>query len=110
MAALNHRNINYIKRILDNYELTDFQKQVLLFTCTIPKGKTLSYKEVATAIGHPNSYRAVGTALRKNPLPVIIPCHRVIRKNGELGKYSNGGTNAKRDILRKEGYIGKPAA
>ncbi|ASI13454.1 O6-methylguanine-DNA--protein-cysteine methyltransferase [Candidatus Mancarchaeum acidiphilum] len=110
MASSDCKGSDRIKRMLGKYGLTDFQKRVLLFVCTIPKGKTMSYKEVAVAIGHPNSYRAVGTALKENPLPILIPCHRVIRADGKLGEYSNGGTDAKRRILKEEGYIGKPAA
>jgi len=64
-----------------------------------------TYGEIAKKIGHPGAARAVGTALAKNPLPLIVPCHRVIRSKGELGGFSAGDTNLKRRLLGKEGII-----
>jgi O-6-methylguanine DNA methyltransferase len=87
---------------LGDYGLTDFQRAVLIETMKIPKGQTISYKELARRINHPNAYRAVGTALKKNPLPVKIPCHRVIRSNGSIGNYSGGGTPKKLALLLSE--------
>lgn len=69
----------------------------------IPKGKTLSYKEVAQKAGSPRAYRAVGNILNKNHDP-NIPCHRVIRSDGTTGGY-NKGSNQKIVILKKEGVI-----
>jgi methylated-DNA-[protein]-cysteine S-methyltransferase len=70
----------------------------------IPTGETRSYKEVAEAIGHPNSSRAVANACASNPHPVIIPCHRVIRSDGGLGGYSGGGgMETKLGLLNSEG-------
>lgn len=69
---------------------TPFQEKVWQELLKIPYGKTKTYKEIASAIGHPNAYRAVGQACKKNPLPIIIPCHRVIGSNGNLGGYSRG--------------------
>mgnify|MGYP001239648846 CR=1 FL=1 len=60
------------------------------------------YKEIAIAIRRPKSYRAVANACGKNPYPVEIPCHRVIRSNGEIGGYSTGGSKVKRILLSKE--------
>ncbi|MEM4088913.1 MAG: MGMT family protein, partial [Candidatus Micrarchaeaceae archaeon] len=71
-------------------------------TLKIPKGRTASYKEIAVRIGYPNAYRAVGTALSKNPLPVVIPCHRVILSNGKIGNYSAGGPKKKLALLNAE--------
>ena len=69
----------------------------------IPYGNTKTYKEVATAIGKPNAYRAVANACGKNPQAIKIPCHRVIRSDGKLGGYSApGGTAAKRRLLKEE--------
>ncbi len=85
--------------------LTDFQIDVLLATMKIPKGEVATYKEVARMAGHPNAYRAAGTALRKNPLAPMIPCHRVIKSDGSLGNYSSGGTKRKKAILQKENAI-----
>jgi methylated-DNA-[protein]-cysteine S-methyltransferase len=92
-----------LTEVLDTYNLTDFQKKVLLATLSIKRGQTRSYRQIAEQIGHRNAYRAVGTALRKNPLPITIPCHRVVKSDGTLGMYSNGGTGRKRALLAKEG-------
>ncbi len=71
---------------LDNY--TDFQKEILQTVRKIPYGETRSYKEAAEAAGYPRAYRAVGNTMRNNPLPLIIPCHRVIKSDGSLGGFS----------------------
>ena len=81
--------------------LTPFQRKVLEVVKTIPSGETRSYKWVAERMGNPKSARAVGQALKRNPYPVIIPCHRVIRSNGKLGGYSKG-IQKKRKLLKKE--------
>lgn len=65
--------------------ITEFQQKVYDFVKTIPKGKTATYKEVAVAIGRPKAYRAVGNVLNKNPFAPIVPCHRVIKSNGDIG-------------------------
>ena len=81
---------------------TEFQIKVWNEIAKIPKGKTKSYKEIAKAIGRPKSYRAVANACGKNPFPIEIPCHRVIKSNGELGGYSaKGGLKAKRILLSR---------
>ena len=85
--------------------LTPFQRKVLEVVKTILSGETRSYKWVAERIGNPKAARAVGQALKKNPYPGIIPCHRVIRSNGKLGGYSKG-MQKKRKLLKKEGAIG----
>lgn len=83
---------------------TPFQKKVWQAISKIPKGKTLTYKELATKIGQPNAIRAVANAVGANPLVVQIPCHRVVRSDGTLGGYSGrGGVKAKRALLLKEG-------
>lgn len=82
---------------------TFFQKKVWRELSKIPKGETRTYKEIAIAIGHPKSARAVANACGKNPQPIKIPCHRVIRSDGKLGGYSaQGGTAAKLRILKEE--------
>ena len=82
---------------------TEFQIKVWKEILKIPKGKTKSYKEIAIAIGRPKSSRAVANACGKNPYPIEIPCHRVIKSNGELGGYSaKSGSKAKRILLSKE--------
>ena len=72
----------------------------------IPFGQTRSYKQIAINIGHPKAARAVANACGKNPKPIIIPCHRVIRTNGKIGGFSApGGSKTKRQLLAKEGVI-----
>lgn len=95
-----------ILKMLDGYDLTDFQKEVLVVTGGIEKGKVLTYKQVAEKTGHGKAYRAVGSALKKNPLAPTIPCHRVIKSDGDLGNYSGtGGRRKKRELLLSEGAI-----
>jgi O-6-methylguanine DNA methyltransferase len=72
---------------------------------TIPYGTTCSYRDIAERIGYPRAYRAVGTANGANPIPVIVPCHRVIGKDGSLRGYG-GGLTMKERLLRLEGAIG----
>ena len=81
---------------------TDFQKQVWNALLDIDKGSTSSYGEIAEAIERPKSHRAVGTAVGQNPVSLIVPCHRVIQKNGVIGNYL-WGTDIKRQILKEEG-------
>ncbi|MDE1857402.1 MAG: MGMT family protein [Candidatus Micrarchaeota archaeon] len=68
----------------------------------VPRGKVVTYKDLARMAGRPNAYRAVGTAMRKNPLPIVIPCHRVVRSDGDIGDYSNGGRARKIRLLKSE--------
>ena len=83
---------------------TYFQKKVWNEVKKIPKGEVRTYKEIAAAIGKPNSARAVANACGKNPKPIEIPCHRVIRSDGCLGGYSGkGGVYTKRKLLKREG-------
>jgi len=86
---------------METVVVTKFQQKVYDVVKMIPKGKTMSYKEVAIAIGNPNSYRAVGNALNKNPFVGIVPCHRVIRSNGDVGGFALG-TNKKVKLLKDE--------
>ncbi len=85
------------------YELdgTAFQKKVWEELTKIPYGETRTYKEIAVAIGNPNASRAVGMANNKNPLMMIVPCHRVIGANGKLVGYG-GGLAMKRELLAME--------
>lgn len=82
-------------------EGTEFQKKVWSELLKIPFGKTVSYKDIAQALKNPGASRAVGTANRQNPICIIIPCHRVINENGELGGYS-GGLRVKKFLLSLE--------
>ena len=83
--------------------LTPFEREVLLKTLEIPRGEVRSYGWIAREIGRPGAVRAVGTALGHNPIPYLIPCHRVVRSDGHLGQYSSGGPDAKRRVLAVEG-------
>ena len=80
---------------------TKFQKQVWTALCEIPYGETRSYKQIAEAIGNPKAVRAVGMANNRNPLLVLVPCHRVIGSNGQLVGYA-GGLDKKEFLLRLE--------
>ena len=82
-------------------EGTEFQTRVWKELAKIPYGKTVSYKDIASRINHKKAFRAVGTANGKNPVPIIIPCHRVIAADGKLGGYS-GGLKIKKQLLRLE--------
>ena len=82
-------------------EGTDFQLKVWKRLCDIPYGKTISYGELARRIGNPNASRAVGLANGSNPIPIIIPCHRVIGSNGKLTGYG-GGLPIKEKLLALE--------
>ena len=84
-----------------HYEGTDFQKKVWQEIAHIPFGKTITYSELAGRTKSPNAIRAAGTATGKNPLCIIIPCHRVIGKDGGIGGYG-GGLDRKRHLLQLE--------
>lgn len=86
---------------LDISKGTKFQKSVWKELLKIPFGKLITYKDIANKLGRPNSYRAVGNAFGANPLPIVIPCHRVVSKTG-LGGYSCG-INYKKKLLEHEG-------
>lgn len=81
-----------------------FKEKVLNVVKKIPKGKTMTYKEVAKKAGSPKAFRAVGSIMAKNFNPEV-PCHRVIKSDGTLGNYNRGGTKTKERILRQEGVI-----
>jgi len=87
---------------LDLRGSTPFQRMVWEQTVTIPYGEVRSYGWLAEEIGHPKAAKAVGRSLAFNPLPIVIPCHRVVRKNGKLGGFS-GGLKLKRRLLELEG-------
>jgi methylated-DNA-[protein]-cysteine S-methyltransferase len=81
---------------------TDFQRSVWLGLAEIPYGKTVSYAELAAMVGRPHAYRAVGQANGSNPIPIVLPCHRVVASGGGLGGYG-GGLPMKRQLLALEG-------
>jgi AraC family transcriptional regulator of adaptative response/methylated-DNA-[protein]-cysteine methyltransferase len=83
---------------------TNFQIKVWEALLRIPEGTAVSYGSLADAVGHPGAQRAVGTAVGHNPVAYLIPCHRVLRTNGEIGGY-HWGTTRKRAILARESAI-----
>ena len=83
---------------------TEFQQKVWQALTTIPFGTTWSYQDLANAIGNPKAVRAVGLANGKNPISIIVPCHRVIGKNGKLTGYA-GGLERKEGLLKHEGAL-----
>ncbi len=85
---------------------TDFQQKVWHQLIKIPYGQTRSYKDIAEAIGRPKAYRAVGMANNKNPISIVVPCHRVIGTNGKLVGYA-GGIDIKKALLKLEGALPK---
>lgn len=88
---------------IDKLPGTDFQHDVWKALIKIPYGETRTYSQIAKMSGHPNAVRAVANAIGKNPLPPVIPCHRVIRNDGKIGGYSApGGIEQKKKLLNKE--------
>lgn len=87
---------------LDWSGATAFQQSVWRALLGIDSGKTMSYSEIAAQIGHPGAARAVGGACGANPIPVLVPCHRVLAANRRIGGFS-GGLDWKRQLLRNEG-------
>ena len=89
---------------LDYGLATSFQRLVFGALLQVPAGQVVSYGELARAIGRPGAGRGVGSALAHNPLPILVPCHRVIRKDGTLAGYS-GGVHIKERLLTLEGVM-----
>lgn len=81
-----------------------FADRVLAVVAAIPRGETKTYGKVAMLAGNPGAARAVGTLMRKN-FRSDIPCHRVVRSDGTLGRYNRGGTERKRELLIEEGAL-----
>jgi O-6-methylguanine DNA methyltransferase len=82
--------------------LTDFEREVYRALAAVPYGTALSYRDLATAAGHPDAYRAAGSVMARNELPVILPCHRVVKNDGRLGFYGDDPAWKAR-LLRLEG-------
>lgn len=78
--------------------------EVYSLVSKIPKGSVATYGDIAKALSRPRAARAIGTILRKNPNPIIVPCHRVVLHNGKIGGYAFGA-RAKKDLLKREGLI-----
>lgn len=87
---------------VDLTELSEFERRVLEAARGIPFGEVVAYSDLARRIGKPKAARAVGNALGHNPVAIVVPCHRVVRRDGSLGGYT-GGVHYKRHLLRIEG-------
>ncbi|MDO9566329.1 MAG: methylated-DNA--[protein]-cysteine S-methyltransferase [Candidatus Desulfaltia sp.] len=94
--------VSFSLKFIDITQCYDFQKKVLLETRQIPRGKVISYGRLADRILAPGAARAVGSALAKNPFPLVIPCHRVVKSTGYLGNFG-GGSEMKKFLLQMEG-------
>lgn len=91
---------------VDLRAITPFQRSVLLAARGVPRGQVATYAEIARRIGKPRAFRAVGQALRHNPIPIVLPCHRVISSDGTLGGYGGAlGSARKIELLKLEGVI-----
>jgi methylated-DNA-[protein]-cysteine S-methyltransferase len=101
-AFCSGENVSIEMDMLDLSICGMFQQLVLKAEHAIPRGKVSTYGRIARHIGHPGAARAVGTALAKNPFPLVIPCHRAVREDGRLGGF-RGGTAMKRRLLELEG-------
>jgi len=115
MAAWHQLTITAVKNVLagraagplpplDLSAGTEFQRAVWQAMLRIPSGRTRSYGELAAEIGNPQAVRAVGGACGANPIPVLVPCHRVLAAGGKIGGFS-GGLDWKRKLLAREGVI-----
>lgn len=90
-------------RAVDISWLPEFQRRVLEKTGEIPRGEVRPYSWIAKELGRPGAARAVGSALARNPIPFVIPCHRVVRADASFGEYSGGGPEVKLSLLEWEG-------
>ncbi len=111
LTTLGHQLDTYFKGTavtftgpLDFLRGTDFQKSVWSIVHKIPYGQTTTYGTIAQTLGKPGAVRAVGAANGANPIPIVVPCHRVIQSDGRLGGYS-GGLDIKDALLRLEGAV-----
>ncbi len=94
-------NVDFDDQVLDPHQATDFQSRVWEMVRCIPRGEVRSYGWVAAQVGSPQSARAVGRALATNPLPIVVPCHRVVGRSGELIGFA-AGLDMKRRLLELE--------
>lgn len=88
---------------LDLSMVTPFERQVMKETAAIPRGQTSTYLQLARQVGKPGASRAVGGVMRRNPILLLVPCHRVVASSGVIGNYSAGGAAVKRRLLELEG-------
>ena len=113
MSAARDQIEAYLRGNLKQFDLpidwstsTAFQQQVLKETCKIAYGQVKTYADIANALGNPKAIRAVGGAVARNPMPLVIPCHRVVSLHGKLRGYSGrGGVQTKAWLLQMEGHL-----
>ena len=98
VAAYFEGDVEAIEEIEIDPQGTDFQVAVWRAIREVPAGKTVSYQDIARAVGKPSAYRAVGTATGRNPVGIAVPCHRIVRSDGGLGGYGGG-------LHRKEWFL-----
>jgi len=106
LASAIRRRLDGDRRVripLDLRGHTPFEVMVWMKALEIPRGEVRPYGWIAAEIGRPKAVRAVGSALAHNPVPLVVPCHRVVRSDGLIGQYSMGGADAKRRVLAAEG-------
>ena len=89
---------------LDLSYVTPFRRDVLLETARVPRGEVASYAEIARRVGRPLACRAVGNTMRTNPVPLVVPCHRIVASDGGVGGFG-GGLDMKRRLLALEGAV-----
>lgn len=104
---LNEKDYKFSLKYLNLDKLSSFQRKVLMEEFKTKKGTVNSYKHLAKKIGNPKAYRAVGSALSKNPYPIVIPCHRTVKSDRTLGGYAGlkEGIETKKTLLEIEGLI-----
>src|SRR5262249_48477128 len=85
---------------------SEFQRRALTGLRAVPPGAVISYQGLAAALGHPDAQRAIGNTMASNPIPIFVPCHRVIKSDGSIGNYG-GGVKRKIILLRTEGFVVK---
>jgi O-6-methylguanine DNA methyltransferase len=90
-----------VGRFCDAHGFTGFETEIYRALAAVPYGETLSYRDLAVAAGRPHAWRAAGSAMALNPLPVILPCHRVVRSDGTLGEYGDDPTWKERLLLHE---------
>lgn len=98
VAAYFEGDVESIDEIEIDPQGTEFQRSVWQAIREVPAGKTVSYQDIARAVGKPSAYRAVGTATGRNPVGIAVPCHRIVRSDGGLGGYGGG-------LHRKEWFL-----
>jgi len=97
------RNFSNLDLPLLIFNGTEFQNKIWKVTSKVPAGEVRSYGQIAKDAGYPGAARAVGGAMAKNPLPILVPCHRIIKSDGSLGGFG-GGLPLKHRLLRHESY------